>query len=477
MARCWTCGIKWEQTAGDYYICESCEEISNQVRSLEKTGRDEVSNLIYVQREGFDLLRDSMQEIASVIEWGFGELSWQIQQQTDVLHRITEILEARNATDALEWRQMAEEHRERARATEEHQKRDVYDEAIKFFRKSLRANSLDYRTYIGLGETYLQIGKFSEAKNYFEKSLPYAPSDFYKSYSHRLIGRIYYCWEDYDNAIKSLTEAVEFSPSYVEARYDLAQYYGIVGKAKTALPKLRRVIMEKSFYFKLSEKERNFEPIRIETVQLHEDIKKEAYEDAQKAILAAKDALDEAETYWGKIYEIKEDRKIRSELNRAMNKAASGDYESILEAKPIARDVFEIARSAKEKCHDVEIAIMKLKEDKRAEFGRWNKTTILHASSLITFTIGFAGAFSSLTFLLLLLPAGILEAIAEDGAEKESWRSCHDAVLFLAPICCISGLLKCLSSFSDIREKHVKIFWEVLDGHRRNIEGFWTENE
>ncbi|MDY6865975.1 MAG: tetratricopeptide repeat protein [Halobacteriota archaeon] len=71
-------------------------------------------------------------------------------------------------TKANEWRQMREELRIRG----------VYDEAVKFFSKSIETNPLDYRTYVGLGGTYLRMKMFSEAKKYFEKSLPYAPDNF-----------------------------------------------------------------------------------------------------------------------------------------------------------------------------------------------------------------------------------------------------------------------------------------------------------
>ena len=161
MVRCWTCSTKHEMTTGDEYVCESCEKISDQIRSLEKTERDKISkidDLIYVQRKGFDSLARGMYEIASAIEWGFDELSWELQQQTGVLREITAILKTPSETKANEWRQMGEELRSRG----------VYDEAVKFFSKSIETNPLDYRTYVGLGETHLRMKMFKDAKKYFE---------------------------------------------------------------------------------------------------------------------------------------------------------------------------------------------------------------------------------------------------------------------------------------------------------------------
>jgi tetratricopeptide (TPR) repeat protein len=365
-------------TTGDEYVCESCEKISDQIRSLEKTERNKISkidDLIYVQRKGFDSLAGGMYEIASAIEWGFDELSWELQQQTGVLQEITAILKTPSETKANEWRQMGEELR----------RRGVYDEAVKFFSKSIETNPLDYRTYAGLGETHLRMKMFSEAKKYFEKSLPHAPDIFYKSYSLRLIGRIYYCREDYGNAIKSLKEAVEFSPSYMEAWYDLAQYYGIVGEAKKALPILRSVIEKNSFYFYLSEKKRNFDPVRSEVVQLHEEMKKEAHKEAQSVITKAKKALDGAEKRLGKFQVGKDDSKTKLTLKLAMDSAASGDYESILKAKPRAERVFDSAVVSEGKTPQAEEIEIVMHE--RLKF--LNISTALHISFLFCFICTF----------------------------------------------------------------------------------------
>jgi hypothetical protein len=67
MARCWTCRTKCEQTIGDLYICESCEDISNHIRSLQgdvKNASDRVSgkfdDLIHEQRQNLLLLGISL---------------------------------------------------------------------------------------------------------------------------------------------------------------------------------------------------------------------------------------------------------------------------------------------------------------------------------------------------------------------------------------------------------------------------------
>jgi len=378
MVRCWTCSTKNEITTGDEYVCDSCDKIADQIVSLQKIERDKISridDLIYLQKNGFDSMAGGMSEIASAIEWGFTELNWELQQQTRVLKEITAILKMPSETKANEWRQMGEELR----------RRGGYGEAVKFFSKSMKANPLDYRTYVGLGETHLRMRMFSDAKKYFERSLPHAPNNFFKSYSLRLIGRIYYCREDYRNAVQSLKEAVELSPNYTEALYDLAQYHAVRGDAKNSLPLLRTVIKQNSFYFYLSEREKNFNSIRREITQQLEEIKEDAHKDVQDIISSAKDALKDSEKSFNQLQVKKENKKIWNHLELATEKVSSKDYKSILEAKPIARKVFDSAQAAKDRVPQV----IKLQKVRYNRYKLLSFSTVLHLLFLVCFMLTF----------------------------------------------------------------------------------------
>jgi len=212
MAKCWTCGAHVD---GYHYTCSSCKSLS-ELKSLQKEivshSRNTSERLDYiaqVQQEGFAALADSLSsglsEIASAIEWGFGEIAWQLQQQTDVLRSIDQTLKTPSETKANEWRLQAEELR----------RRGVLEESEEFFLKALNEYRLDYRIYVGLAETYLQMNKFDKAKAFLEKSLPHAPKKEidYKSYSYRLIGHIHACDEDYSHAASILHTSIELSPT------------------------------------------------------------------------------------------------------------------------------------------------------------------------------------------------------------------------------------------------------------------------
>jgi tetratricopeptide (TPR) repeat protein len=482
MARCWTCGTKIEQTIGDQYICESCEDISNQIRSLHgdvKYATERVSgkfdDLIFEQRHGFNALSTGIQniargmnEFASVIEWGFGELSWQVQQQTSLLQEQTSLLEEIKNTLEKQRRFQADDLRVQA---EENRSRGDYKHAIEYFLESLHESSLDYRTYIGLAETYLRIGQFTNAKIYLENSLHHAPASgnfSYKSYSLRLIGRIYYCWEDYENAIKSLKRAIELSPDYTKAYYDLAQYYAVNRDVEEAILHLRRSIEGNSFYFDLAIREKNFNSVRDAVLQLREEMKGDALEKAKTAILNAETALQEAEESEAQVYELEEYGAAKSKLVLAKDKADSGIYESILEVKRMSREVYETAKIAKDNSLEKQKQLQVMKAEQHEK-----NTRIREEHNALNISAGF-----HILFLMLFVTsifawnfgAYILAAICE-GVACSIW-SVTDAkpqtdnlMMFIvgfvfAPLAFL-GVLSYFSSSSAIDERSKKGLREI----------------
>lgn len=164
MVRCWSCGT--QVPGGLRYIltCPTCDGIQESKRLRQELGSSEAKSL-YEITEALTSYSEGISELSSIIEWGFEELSWKIEQMTGVLRSIDKTLKTPSMTQANEWRQIAERLRERG----------VLDESEKFYLKSVETNPLDYRTYIGLGKTYLQSGNLDKARTFWEKSLPHAP--------------------------------------------------------------------------------------------------------------------------------------------------------------------------------------------------------------------------------------------------------------------------------------------------------------
>lgn len=350
MAKCWICQA---QSGLGRFTCPNCREVE-EIKSLQK----EASELRQVQERAFEMLSNSLQGVASVVEWGFQEMAWELAQQTDVLRSIDRTLKTPSETQANEWRQMAEELR----------RRGVLDESEKLFLNALESNPLDYRIYVGLAETYLRMERFDKAKIFLEKSLPHAPKEKidYRSYSYRLIGHIYACNEDYSQAVSVLQSAIELSPSYQEAIYDHAQYCAQKRDKENCLLSLKNAIMGVSFYFYLTQKERNFEPLSFDVKNLLRQISTDALDkaktaisklegelvDAQKGIREAQKALKKCIDKTVLSSSITKYEEAKSELNRAKDKVASGDYRAFLEAELIAKEAHDLANYAKNEANE-----------------------------------------------------------------------------------------------------------------------------
>jgi tetratricopeptide (TPR) repeat protein len=406
MTRCWSCGAELHGGVEYAFTCPACEQVE-QIKNLRQEVSDNLVKLEQVQRHAFESLSDNMYEVASVIEWGFEEINWQLQQQTVVLRSIDHTLKTPSETQANEWRQMAEELRNRG----------VLEQSEELFLKALGTNPLDYRTYIGLAQTYLRMEKFGKAKGFLEKSLPHAPlqtkreelkvarervlqrnkasewshekaeaflADFgsgtsakpteelsdeevdvlwekyrpitsygnyplpfdYKSYTYRLIGHIYACEEDYNEARANLKSAIALSPQYTEGHYDYAQYCALLEEEPECLNSLQKALVDKPLYFYLAEKEKNFDPLRdnIQTILLK--LKEERVSEAEQAISVAEARLREAKDVLDQLTEFWQRKIVRTE------------YESVLKFK----SALEHIEQAKKRVNKAEKSVEKLEE-------------------------------------------------------------------------------------------------------------------
>ncbi len=283
--KCWSCGT--EIPGGGRYIftCPTCSMVEEQKKIRERLEYSEskgiyeavelfgpdIGEVVGILEAGFGGLSEQLSEIAtgiasvaSILEWGFEEIEWKLDQIRGTLKSIDKTLKSPSKTQANEWRQMAEELR----------RRGVLDGSEKFFLKSFEMNPLDYRTYIGLGKTYLQIGKGDKTRTYWEKSLLHAPKGEinYKSYSYRLIGRLDFCEDNPQEAASLLKTAIELSPNYYLGHYDYAQCCALIGDKENCLSSLQTAIVKEPIPFELVEKERNFKPFSGEVENLLKEI-------------------------------------------------------------------------------------------------------------------------------------------------------------------------------------------------------------
>ncbi|MBU1182085.1 MAG: hypothetical protein KKF00_07990 [Proteobacteria bacterium] len=424
MARCWTCG---SSVSGYHYRCSLCKDALREIESLHETVSEGFADLARIQEQGFNQLSDQLSEISTILEWGFGELSWQLQQQTDVLRSIDHTLKTPSETKANEWRLHAEELR----------RRGVLEESEEFFLKALNEYRLDYRIYVGIAETYLQMSKFDNAIVLLEKSLPHAPQKEidYKSYSYRLIGHIYACKEDYIKALDALRSSIKLSPDYADGLYDFVQYASLVSDdviericAQTFRQwghnwqravelrdydlicwlALSKAIKGKAVLFSLAEKERNFEQRRELVQRVLKNLLDNARgkvevtiimtkidpisEEVERAISGAKSSADKFRGVDLECERIYNDAK--SKLKLAKDKLTSGDYLKVLEAEKIAEESLSLFEKSKEKARSEQNYYensFKSKLKSTFDFGE-----IAAASAGIGFLLGIGGCIAHL---------------------------------------------------------------------------------
>jgi len=279
--KCWSCGSDLAGGLRHFFTCPLCSQVE-ELKGVQDALDKGFSEVIEVLDEGFEELSAQLANIASILEWGFEEVNWRLDQIKGILGSIDKTLKTPSQTQANEWRQIAEELRGR----------EVLDESERFFLESLETNPLDYRTYIGLGKTYLQLGDGGKARLYWEKSLPHAPKKEidYKSYSYRLIGHLDFCEGNSQKAATILKKAVDLSPNYWFAHYDYAQYSALSGDEKNCFSSLVVLMAKEPTLLKLAEREKNFEKLKKEIQTLLQPIR--CMEEAEQEVKRATEFLN-----------------------------------------------------------------------------------------------------------------------------------------------------------------------------------------
>ncbi|OGG69297.1 hypothetical protein A3F27_01385 [Candidatus Kaiserbacteria bacterium RIFCSPHIGHO2_12_FULL_53_13] len=408
MARCWTCG---SSVASAIYKCSACVGVA-QLKGLGddlESIKDDIEKGITILEE----LNSSLASIGSVLEWGFGEIAWRQEQQTDILRGIDATLRTPGETRANELRLQAEELRHRG----------LYPESEELFLKAIDEYRLDYRMYVGLAETYLRVNEFDKAHNFLERSLPHAPKrDIdYKSHSYRLIGHIHASREDYEKAFQALVASITFSPEYAEGLYDFAQYGSLLDDdtfARVASPTLsawggnwalgdrdlvlhlalQKAIQARPAYYYLAEHEPNFDGrkkileltlkvlLRNARAGVENFIRQADYmlELTGRVSAEAGNAARRARYKDVRSPLIFADAQLR--LDDAKQKVASGDYSATLAARPIAEQALQLLGEAKEKAAE---EYPRFKEISRGRFkGTIAALTVSLFGGFFAFVIG-----------------------------------------------------------------------------------------
>jgi tetratricopeptide (TPR) repeat protein len=441
MGRCFSCGLEVQGGTNYLFTCPACDNVTeikklrkemprnNEILSeIQERGFSELAN---IQQDGFERISYDLEMISGLIEWGFSEISWELKKQEDILNSIDETLKTPFETKANELRYMAEEL----------QNRGVLDEAEKRFIKSLDMNPLDYRTHVGLAQVYLKMNNFAKARRMFEKSLPHGTKEL-QNYSLRLIGRTYFCEENYTKAANALKDAIELLPQDSDSNYDFAQYSALVGDTESAVKSLKISILTKPLLFSLASHEKNFSTCKNQVQQLLDKMFSEEVLKTNQRMMESERVLKKAkETVIKVAYCSEENAKALSFFGMAKNSIAMNTYHDLIYAQKFldsvcdwslkaiksAEDVIKRNEAAENErlCIEADRARMVAKEKRVNDIKTSNHTIIIGFCSLIVggwVWFGLKNAESSqgldlsgvmwcLWFFLLLFIAGIIIVI------------------------------------------------------------------
>ena len=101
-----------------------------------------------------------------------------------------------------------------------------YVESIRQYQNIIRSDPQFYGAYIGLGNSYIQLGIYDEAIKTFEKTKQLTYHDFRTYYG---LGLTYYRMEDYNNAYLNMKQAFNLNPNDKNVVSYLINIYNAIG--------------------------------------------------------------------------------------------------------------------------------------------------------------------------------------------------------------------------------------------------------
>lgn len=144
-----------------------------------------------------------------------------------------------------------------------------FDDAIRLARKTLEIDPEDLTALIGIGNIFSLMGKFDDAKIYYDKAIKLYPK---LAWVRHTIGLNYfYEKKDYDESIKYFEKAIELNPNYSQVHYDIACVFSLKNDVDRAIQSLQKAIeLSKMYYISRAKVDKDFDNIRdkIEFINL-----------------------------------------------------------------------------------------------------------------------------------------------------------------------------------------------------------------
>jgi tetratricopeptide (TPR) repeat protein len=299
---------EWELSHPKYWIAtadrgEAAEFISNQTNKIVKSQLEAADRIIISQNriadeldvisegisEGIEGISEGIEEIQAELDWGFSEIIWQLELQTEAIKNILKVLQAPLGTQAKELKKRAEEA----------YRNNWIDDAFEDFLESEKKNRYDFTIHQSLGNIYLFHKKNSEkALEHYEKAVKYAVpySSYYTSIAFIHIGLVRYLQKDFQKAYEATLKAIKLSPDFYKAHFQCAQYCACLGKYDEAIEHLKMAIGNRYYCLKANS-ERDFKVMKRQLRSFFEELRDKAQKRAKSDIKKAQELVQDAESY------------------------------------------------------------------------------------------------------------------------------------------------------------------------------------
>jgi tetratricopeptide (TPR) repeat protein len=271
--------------------------ISRQADRIIDAQREAADRIVVSQERGVDRVAsevsrvyDGIVELGAAFEWGFSELIWRAEQQTEALKKILDVLQAPLDTQGKELRKRAEN----AYANR------WFDDALEDFLESERKNRYDFAVHISLGHIYFFEKKNPEkALEYYDKAVKYATPKSPQHASYGLLhkGLIHYLRADFQEAYEAVLRATNLSPNFAEAHFQCAHYCANLGRYDEAIEHLKEATLGDRNYALKVWTEKDFDAMKEKLKSFFEQWRKAARAQAEEAIEKVKGFLSDAESY------------------------------------------------------------------------------------------------------------------------------------------------------------------------------------
>lgn len=222
---------------------------------------DRISSYIEELSHGIDGVVEGISELKATFEWGISEVVWQIEQNRKELESI----------NAGIWHPFDAAARNKKELAQKAFDRGWFGDAEKYFLDSENIISFDFSVHISLGMIYLfhKVDR-QKALSYFDKAIIYAKpeSNYYTSYALLYKSLILFDFGKVREAEQHSQEAIDLSPTFVEAYYQNAQYNSKLGNFLKAINRLEFTINNDRRYALKAEADDLFDPMKSQILDL-----------------------------------------------------------------------------------------------------------------------------------------------------------------------------------------------------------------